>query len=454
MLSLKWKSIGLKQTLKAFFLVGMIFVVIPGINEAGIGDGLTDDEKKQLWMRLKKINLRLSELETNNLKSLQESQGIILLQIQELQKAIAQFQGTLELMTNELKQVSNQAQKDRNQMFEEWARLRDEVNKGMEGVRQGIAQDVENLAKQNLEFLNTIQSGNQSSLETIAKGIENQSNQLAKTQGILRDELIPAIAEQQQRNIQILTTRLDAFAKQQEGALAEFQQQVSNGLNQVEAKNQAIKQVLQKSISLQKDADENILKQANLINKTMAQQLPAVANNIKILDQKTGKINESVNSVNSSFNNLSQSITTLHSGFTRLIEIFKKRSEQEDTQTLALDAKVDDVGQKVLENRDNTGLANQKLNKLTDFLKTLATTQTQMDQSLRDQSGNKIERLFGEMETMTRNVAGIKAEQKAIKKALADLRRKANVNISRNDDIKKTQKELKSVVKKLVSQKK
>ena len=281
MLSLKWKSIGLKQTLKAFFLVGMIFVVIPGINEAGIGDGLTDDEKKQLWMRLKKINLRLSELETNNLKSLQESQGIILLQIQELQKAIAQFQGTLELMTNELKQVSNQAQKDRNQMFEEWARLRDEVNKGMEGVRQGIAQDVENLAKQNLEFLNTIQSGNQSSLETIAKGIENQSNQLAKTQGILRDELIPAIAEQQQRNIQILTTRLDAFAKQQEGALAEFQQQVSNGLNQVEAKNQAIKQVLQKSISLQKDADENILKQANLINKTMAQQLPAVANNIK-----------------------------------------------------------------------------------------------------------------------------------------------------------------------------
>ena len=48
---------------------------------------------------------------------------------------------------------------------------------------------------------------------------------------------------------------------------------------------------------------------------------------------------------------------------------------------------------------------------------------------------------------MQKEQAEIKKNQEEIKEALADLRRKANVNISRGDDIKKSLKKLSSAKK-------
>ena len=570
---LKMRFLSQKYLLSKFLLISSLMVVVllpfPQTGQAGIGDGLTENEKKQLWTRLKKINVRLSELETKYLKAFQESQEIFLLQIQELQKVIPQLQGTLEQnaanlatsvasMNSKIDEIGNQTQKDRNQLFEEWGKIREELRQGMEGVRQGIAQDVEYLAKKNQDLLTLIQSENQSALDKVNQEIAGQAQQLTNNQAVIREELIPAIAEQGKLNVQAMSaklesmvTQLEEFQTRQTNELTGFQKRIEDSFAQTNSKNQGLIEIVQKSISLQKQANEGVLNQVTLINTNLntvsdnqtradesilkqvalvsknlntvsenqtkaneniittgegvfgiRQILPnlgekidyvsknfganenLVASNIKVLDEKTGKIGENLKALNSSFNNLGQSVTTLNTNFAtlerqgqinaekvlernqevaykvvetvgramakaeentktvesttitlaKIIEILQRRSEQTDAQAAALDAKLDGAEQKVQANKNDTDLANQKLTKLIEILKTLLTTQGKMEKSIQAQAKSGKQGI----PTIMLDVLALKEEQVAIKEALFDLRRKANVNLTRSQDIKKS----------------
>ena len=94
--------------------------------------------------------------------------------------------------------------------------------------------------------------------------------------------------------------------------------------------------------------------------------------------------------------------------------------------------------QKEDSNLDKIDLANEKLSRLIEILKAIATEQDKLGQFVKVQSGlNKAQK------GLSKAQEGIIKNQESIKEALADLRRKANVNISRNDDIKKTLGEIK-----------
>ena len=82
----------------------------------------------------------------------------------------------------------------------------------------------------------------------------------------------------------------------------------------------------------------------------------------------------------------------------------------------SLDEKIDQTVSKIEKGQADVSLANQKLTKLIEILKTIVKTQGGLEQIQKDQG--------------------------SIKKSLADLKRKANVNISRNDDIKKVVKKI------------
>ena len=470
------KYLSIKQKLGALFLTTVLLV--PQLGWAGIGDGLTDLEKKELWTRLKKINVRLAELETQNLRALQESQNMILLKIQELQRVIPQLQGNMEQnrvaldnqlasMTSELAELSSQTQKDRNQLFEEWKKLREEITLGIEGIRQGIAQDVENLASKNQEFLTTIQSSNESAMGKVAQGLVGQNEKLSKTQSIIREELIPAIAQQGKQSVaamtgklESMTTRLDSFQKKQTNDLAEFQKNIQGALATIDTKTRGMAEILQKSLALQKSANENITttgeyvfsirqslpglsKKIDSISKDLNANYKVTENHLKIVDEKTSTIGEGLKILISKFNDLGQSVTTLYSNVARLEEQNKNNAQKlleknqeikkgvsevvtraitkNDAQATTLNSKLDSTSQKV---QESTNLANQKLTKLIEILKALVAAQGEGD----------MDRLLGE-----------------VKEALADLRRKANVNISRSNDIKKAQKEIKSAVQKILS---
>ena len=76
-------------------------------------------------------------------------------------------------------------------------------------------------------------------------------------------------------------------------------------------------------------------------------------------------------------------------------------------------------------NQDKIDLANEKLSRLIEILKAIATEQNKLSQVVKVQAA------------MNKAQAGLVKNQVGIKEALADLRRKANVSISRSDDIKK-----------------
>jgi len=69
-----------------------------------------------------------------------------------------------------------------------------------------------------------------------------------------------------------------------------------------------------------------------------------------------------------------------------------------------------------------TDLSNEKLSRLVDILKSFAVEQSKVDQ---------------ELQALAVNQGKITTQEQKITEALKDLRRKANVNISRSDDILK-----------------
>ena len=95
----KFTSPRIKRLHYLTIILGLIclsLITFPNPGLAGIGDGLTDEEKTAMFKALKKLNVRLSELETRDLKNLQESQSLLLNKLQELQGAMPSIQGTLE----------------------------------------------------------------------------------------------------------------------------------------------------------------------------------------------------------------------------------------------------------------------------------------------------------------------------------------------------------------------
>ena len=76
-------------------------------------------------------------------------------------------------------------------------------------------------------------------------------------------------------------------------------------------------------------------------------------------------------------------------------------------------------------NQDKIDLANEKLSRLIEILKVIAAEQDKLGQVVKVQS------------QLNKAQVGLVKNQESIKKALADLRRKANVSIQGGNDIKK-----------------
>jgi len=77
-------------------------------------------------------------------------------------------------------------------------------------------------------------------------------------------------------------------------------------------------------------------------------------------------------------------------------------------------------------NQDKIDLANEKLSRLIEILKAIAAEQDKLGQVVKVQS------------ELNKAQMGLIKNQESIKKALSDLRRKANLNIQGGNDIKKT----------------
>jgi hypothetical protein len=172
------------------------------------------------------------------------------------------------------------------------------------------------------------------------------------------------------------------------------------------------------------------------INETLV----AANNDLMVADQKINKLAETLKALQVQHSASSETLVALKKGLIEA-EKFDQLADKKINKIVKSSAllitnankleksvlgELKQSSQKEDSNQDKISLANEKLSRLIEILKAIAVEQDKLGQAVKAQTA------------MNNAQAGLIKNQEGIRKALADLRNKANVNISRNDDIKKT----------------
>ena len=305
--------------------------------------------------------------------SMEQSQAQSLQEIQSLSKRIAQLETQIK---------SEQANKAQHQKAELDA-IKQEVSTNLQKLKAGMAKDMERMAQLN-----------QSAFQELIKNNEKRLSD----QNVRVDKSIAVMTE-----------------------IAKGGSKTSETLASLQAG------VVQNSKSL----SEQNKKIIDILSKTLQEQ-EAASTKIDTLGGNQSKSDENVRFARDTM--------------VALKDILDKRLVEIDKTQQALQAQ----NEKSLQNADlikqNLLVADQKINKLADVLKTFQIQGSEVGRAKVELINEKITRLIeilkaiaaeqGKMEKLVAS-QGDKGSNKKLLDALADLKRKANVNISRSDSILK-----------------
>jgi hypothetical protein len=403
----------------------------------------SDDEKwKKVFVGLKKINSRLVKLETSEMTSLRQQLENLLRQIEEVKQTLPQLQGSVEL--NKSETLSNLS-KIRSQISDLDAEVRNEVlttvkkqnnilgrfQKDQENLKKGLAQDIEQFEKMNKENFQSFASANKRTLEIVVQRLaaldETTKKSFENTKDLFITDVIPAMAKGNLDNRKAILEFLSNWRKNDEKLLAELTGQ-----------NKILIDILGENLKQVTDTKE----QVSSINKTLVttnKNLAINNKNLIVADQKINKLAETLKALQVQHSVSSATLVTLKKGlvgageFDQLVDGKINKLIESSAQLITNSNKLEgsvlgelkQSSQKEDSNQDKINLANEKLSRLIEILKAIATEQDKLDKMVKTQFG------------MNKAQAGLVKNQESIKEALADLRRKANVSISRSDDIKK-----------------
>jgi predicted nucleic acid-binding Zn-ribbon protein len=365
-------------------------------------------------------------------------------------------------------------------------RIVDEMLPKIKDTNLRIEQIKNEIKKVRIE-VGRVKSGN----KAVNEDIEMLKNEIPSLRGSMEQGQVQTMQEIQslgkrlaQLETQIKSDR-DNKAKHQQAVVAAIKQEVSanfQSLKEVMAKdiermaqlNQADFQALIKSNEKRLN-DQNarvdksiavmteIAKGGAKTSETLASLEAGVVENSKALSKQNKKIIDILSKTLLEQETASTKIDTLGGNqsksdenvkFTReamvaLKGILDKRLEEIDKTQQALQTQTDKSLQNVDLIKQNLLVADQKINKLAEVLKVMQNQQAQGSEVGRakvDLVNEKITRLIeilkaiaaeqGKMEKLVASQGG-KGNNKKLLDALADLKRKANVNISRSDSILK-----------------
>ena len=404
----------------------------------------SDDEKwKKVFIGLKKINSRLVKLETSELANMIHQLEDLLRQIEEVKQTLPQLQGSVELNKSENRthmskirsQISDLEAEVKNQVrakIDKQNKILNRFQKDQISLKTGLAQDIEQFEKMNKENFKSFASANRSTLEIVVQKLaaldETTKKSFEDTKRLFITDVIPAIAKENLENRKAILEHLSQSRETNEKSLA--------GLSE---KNKMLIDILGENLKQGAEAKEQIA----FINETLAtanNNLAVNNKNLMIADQKINKLAETLNALQVQHSTSSETLVALKKGlveageFDQLVDEKINKLAENSAQLIANATKLEgsvlgelkQSSQKEDSNQDKINLANEKLSRLIEILKAIATEQDKLGQVVKAQTA------------MNKAQAGLAKNQEDIRKALADLRNKANVNISRNDDIKKT----------------
>ena len=435
----------------------LLFLIFSPVNAFAMVWDVTDEDLKKIVVELKKFNFHLENLKATQLKNLERQQEALLRQFEELKheiegikQTIPQLQGAIEqsksetlshLGTTNLK-ISDLEAEVKNQVLDKI----EQQNKNLElfraeqkNLKDGLAQDIEDFEQSSRENFQTFAVANNETLGEVIQQLELQSATTKKgfddTINLIRTEVLPTLAQENEKNRHLVLDRLTQADKNTRKTLEAFfvkNQEVNQKLREI--LQESLKQGLDtKSLldSLKKGqgvthvslvgAGQDIA--GNRSSLAEIQKSVVVTNkNMLVADEKNNKLAGEFNKIAvEKFNKLIDLSAELASHSSELESSLVGQLKESEKLDDARNSKVD--------------LANERLSSLINILKMIAKGQ------------EKLGPVAASLGNMQKEQAEIKKNQEEIKEALADLRRKANVNISRGDDIKKSLKKLSSAKK-------
>ena len=424
-----------------FFL--FLLVMLVPMNASADVFGTDDETWERVFLELKKINSRLVTLKDDEIKSLKHQLEGLLREVEEVKQTLPQLQGSVELNKSEplsnvnkiRSQINDLEAEVKNQVLakiDKQSKILDRFQKDQRSLKKGLAQDIEQFEKINKENFQNFASANRSTLEIVVQRLaaldETTKKSFEDTKGLFISDVIPAMAKENLNNRKAILEHLSKSRETSEKSLA--------GLSE---KNKMLIDILGENLKQGVETKEQITS----INETLAaanNNLSVNNKNLMVADQKINKLAETLKALQVQHSASSETLVALKKGlveageFDRLVDEKINKLAENSAQLIANATKLEgsvlgelkQSSQKEDSNQDKINLANEKLSRLIEILKAIATEQDKLGQVVKAQTA------------MNKAQAGLVKNQEGIKKALADLRNKANVNISRNDDIKKT----------------
>ncbi len=441
--------------------------------------GADDEDLAKIEFELKKFNTHLENLKTTQIKSLQRQQEDLLRQVEEVKQILPQLLGaidqnkqeTLSRLSKTNLKISDLEAEVKNQVLEKLHQQNkslDQMRLGQESLKEGLAQDIENFEKTNKANFQEFSTANQATLGKVIEQVESQSATTKKgfdeTITLFREDVIPAIVAENQKNREIIQTQLTVSNQETQKNLEAFSAKNQN-LNQklIEILQESLKQGVEtKSLlgAINKDlqttkvslegASKNIVINHSAM-EVVQKSMTTTSKNLMVADEKINKLAESLQALQAQSSETKKMFATLkadleHAGefdkladekFNKLIDLSSELAVHSTDLENSVVGQLKEASQKEGANTVKVDLANEKLSRLIEILKTIAREQAKLDPLT-----SMLSSMQKDQEALKKVQASYIKDQNEIKEALADLRRKANVNISRNDDIKKTLEQL------------
>ncbi len=379
-------------------------------------------------------------------------------------------------------------------------------------LKNELATDMVNLSKDNKQYFMDFNEGNKEKLQQIVQALGDQTEKLKKTQAVFKSDLIPALNTQSEEIRKALLAELAQARIEQKNSMESNHKQVVASLVTMDEKNKNLIEILKKSILVDEETKnltaaiqlniEGTNKNIDQTRKTIGMLQEVLISRLKSMTQEKAaseiRLNKNLDEIKKNQKSAEPRLVTLVDASRK---IFEQSSQIQTDLKQSLET--------ITSNQAQVDMANKKLAKLIEILKAIALEQGKIDQVLQGQGKldqilqaqgkvdqvlqgqgkiaqgqgkidqvlqgqgklvqgqgklaqgqgklaqgqGKIDQVLqgqGEIKSLVNKggVDDVLKGQGKMQSYLSDLRNKANVNISRNNDIlKKMKSKKKSVVK-------
>ena len=388
-----------------------------------------EDYHIKILEALKRINIRLVRIETNKIASIKAVQASLLNQIMAIRTSVEQIQATGELNKSEMlagiqgmkTKILDIESHLRNEVMREFDRQNREDKQYRTQLKDSLATDMEGLSKANQQQFNVFSETNNTQLQQIVNALEEQNKKLLQTQALFKTDLIPALDTQSEETRQALLTELSQARAVQKNFLESNHKQTLASLTTIQEKNKALIEVLKKIILVNETTNQNIDQTKEMVG-VLKVRLDNGLMEVKSNQTTAASQLETVVSLSNQIKKQSAQMQNIEQS---LVRASKESAQVEKRISKTIDLFANS-------SKAQADLSGEKLSRLVDILKSFAVEQGKIDQALKAFSVDQ-----DKVDQILQGQKELDVTQKKITEALKDLRRKANVNISRTDDILK-----------------